>query len=291
MGKNSGADRVGTQTQQAYDESSRRSASMEEWLKGLFGPAYGNAQNWMGDAYNKFGDIYGQYGDMYGDYGEVARTGLIDPQGQEARDLYSNFIKTGGFSDQDKATFRARAVAPVRGMYASLADTERNQRTINPYAPGFTQRMAKISRQGGQQIGETGIGAEANLSSQIRQNQLAGASGATDFWGRLTGNKLAGMSGQMGALGGQMGATQGIAGLGTAEMGFAAKLIDAIGANNALDAQTKTALLGILTQQNPRVSLWDRIMQIGQLLAQGAATAVGAGAFGGHGFRINQAVS
>src|SRR5262245_8177580 len=61
---------------------------------------------------------------------------------------YQNFAQTGGFSDQDLQNIRARANAPIRGVYSNAqANVDRNRRLAGSAgAPNATAAQAKMAR-------------------------------------------------------------------------------------------------------------------------------------------------
>lgn len=274
MGKNTKNDRVQSDARSEMDESRRRSDEFDKYLKDLFGPEYDRYQQYSGDAYGKFGDVYGRYGDMYGSYGDVAKSGFRDEY-NKSRGFYQNLMDTGGFSDKEKGEYRRRSLAPAGSMWSNLKNEYENRNRINPYNTGYSAGQSKLARNAGQQMGELGIGAETNLSQMIREGKLAGAGGDERIAGAINQNRLAGMGGQMGALGGQLGATQGISGLAGMSADFSKGLLGDMLSNRSMDSQTRAALLSLLAQMNPRVSNWDRIMQIGKLLTGGAEAIMG----------------
>lgn len=257
MAKNRGFNETQRQVNETMEQSQRRAADMDAFLKSIFGPNYERSLEMIEDAYGKYGDLYGKYGDF-------ATTGGIDPQGQEARDFYSGLMKTGGFDEKQKQEFRARSLAPTRGFWDAFKREQEQRTAINPYSSGASAGAMRSARQAAFDVGERGIGAETELSSQIRQGRQAGAAGAAGMWGQVASNRLAG-------LGGQMGATGGIASLGNATADRAMGIINNMLQNAQLDAQTRTALLNLKAQMNPRTSTWDRIMQIAGLVTRGAA--------------------
>lgn len=253
MAKNSRANQNRQQTDDLYNESQRKSSEFEDMLRKLFESSKSTADQYMSDAYGKFSDMYGSYGD-------VARSGFADEYGK-ARGFARNWMDTGGFSEQDKGLFRRNALAPISGMYGQAKEDFESRNRINPYNPGYSAGQAKILRDTGHAVERAGISAESDLQSQIRQNMLSGAGLETGIAGSINTNKLAGMQGQMGA-------ASGIGGLGGKMLDFANSQLDNMLQNRSLDFATRSALLALKNQMDPRVSGFDRAMGIAGMIAK-----------------------
>ncbi len=263
MGKNTGYNQTNQQIDQTLQGNTDRYNQYDSMLKGLFGPAYGQSQNWMGDAYGKFGNMYGAYGDVAGSgFGSEFKS----------RPFYDNLMQTGGFSPKQKQEYRAQALGPTSGYWNAVKENFDASNRVNPYNTGFGAQQDKIARSGGQAMTQAGIGAENSLSQLIREGQLAGAQGETGIANAINSNRLAGMSGQMGA-------TAGIAGLGGQELNFAHSLIDNMLSNAQLDANTRNQLLGLKAQLNPRrPGFWE---SAAGMIPGAINTAIGLGGKGG----------
>ncbi len=91
---------------------------------------------------------------------------------------YSDFAKTGGYSDRDIADLRARAIAPTRAIYGNAQNNINRQRSLQGgYSPNYTASSAKLAREMSQSIGDANINANASIADQIRSGKLAGLSG------------------------------------------------------------------------------------------------------------------
>lgn len=279
MGKNSGFDSTNRQVQDTIDNSTRRTSEFDNMLKGRLGGFDQKGMDMTNDAYGKLGDTYGQYGNMYGKYGDVANSGLADEY--KARGFYQNWMKTGGFDPKQKQEFRARSLAPTTGFWDAYKQRMEQANATNPYNVGAGAQSAKGARTAAQDVNAAALGAETNLNDMIRQGQLAGASGETGIAGQINQNKLAGLSGQMGATAGQGQMAGAIGDLGTKQLDFATKTIDQMLSNAQLDANTKAQLLQLKAQMNPKVSGFDRAMQIAKMVAGAAAMFVPGGQIGG----------
>lgn len=95
---------------------------------------------------------------------------------------YQDFANTGGFSDQNKEDFRARAESPIRATYANAnADIDRAKSLQGGYAPNYIAAKAKTARDLSSSLGDAQTNVEASLADQIRQGKMAGLGGMTNI--------------------------------------------------------------------------------------------------------------
>ena len=91
---------------------------------------------------------------------------------------YSEFAKTGGFSPTDLGNIRARALSPVRAVYANAQRNVNRQRSLQGgYSPGFGALTARMSREQGQETSDAATNAEAGISEMVQKGKLAGLAG------------------------------------------------------------------------------------------------------------------
>lgn len=92
---------------------------------------------------------------------------------------YGGFADTGGFSPQDIANIRARAVAPIRSMAQTNTDEINRQAAIRGtgYSPNTAAAIAKVARDANYAAGDTATNAEAGLAQLIQQGKLYGLGG------------------------------------------------------------------------------------------------------------------
>jgi hypothetical protein len=95
---------------------------------------------------------------------------------------YQDFANTGGFSDQNKSDFRARAVAPMRAVYSNAnREVDRAKSLQGGYSPNYTAAKAKMSRDLSYGLGDMSTNVEASLADAIRSGKLAGLGGMTNI--------------------------------------------------------------------------------------------------------------
>lgn len=95
---------------------------------------------------------------------------------------YYDFAQTGGFSDQDKANYRARAIAPIRATYElGMDQLERAKNLSGGYMPNAGAARSQMARHMSQAIGDQAVNAEASLAEQIRAGRMSGLSGFSNL--------------------------------------------------------------------------------------------------------------
>ena len=94
---------------------------------------------------------------------------------------YRDFAKTGGFTPQALSAIRARAVSPVRAVYANAMQNVQRQRALQGgYSPGMGALQARMAREKGQETADAATNAEAGISEQVQRGRLAGLAGMQD---------------------------------------------------------------------------------------------------------------
>lgn len=93
---------------------------------------------------------------------------------------YQDFANTGGYSPQDIQDLRARAISPLRGVYAQAqSELDRNRALQGGYSPNYAAASAKMTRQLGHEVADANTNVNASLADAIRQGKLAGLGGMT----------------------------------------------------------------------------------------------------------------
>lgn len=96
----------------------------------------------------------------------------------EAQAGYSEFAKTGGFTPTDLGNIRARALSPVRAVYANAQRNVNRQRSLQGgYSPGFGAMQTRMAREQGQETADAATNAEAGISEMVQKGRLAGLAG------------------------------------------------------------------------------------------------------------------
>jgi hypothetical protein len=116
---------------------------------------------------------------------------------------FQDFSKTGGFSPQDLANIRARAVSPVRAVYQNAQQNVNRQRALQGgYSPGFGVLQDRMARGQSQGISDQSIAAESEIGKMVQEGKLAGLQGMASTEGTSSsgGSSGGGGGGTEGAL-------------------------------------------------------------------------------------------
>jgi len=145
----------------------------------------------------------------------------------DIRNRFTNFAETGGYTPRDIGNIRARAVSPIRSMYAGAnREVDRQRALQGGYSPGYGVLKARLAREGSSALSDATTNAEAMIAGLVNQGKQFGTSGLLSAYGTtpgrsaLAGNqalqstqqRLAGegLQGEIGrsAIQGQIGASQ-----------------------------------------------------------------------------------
>lgn len=119
---------------------------------------------------------------------------------------FQDFSKTGGFSAADLANIRARAVSPVRSVYANAQQNVNRQRSLQGgYSPGFGVLQARMAREQGQGISDASINAEGDIARMVQQGKLSGLQGMAGTEAQTSGSTTSGSSSSGGGGGSRSG--------------------------------------------------------------------------------------
>lgn len=108
---------------------------------------------------------------------------------------FQDFAKTGGFSAADLANIRARALSPVRAVYANAQQNVNRQRALQGgYSPGFGVLQARMAREQGQETSDAATNAEAAIAEMVQKGKLAGLQGMAGTEARTSTSDTTGYS-------------------------------------------------------------------------------------------------
>lgn len=103
-----------------------------------------------------------------------------------ANGTYSEFNKTGGVSDADKANLRSRGTSVIPAFYSRLNDENTRQATVQGgYNPGGMAMKARLARDQAAGAQDAARDTELGISDQVRQGREWGATGMTGAEGSL----------------------------------------------------------------------------------------------------------
>lgn len=125
----------------------------------------------------------GDYGNIMQGYKDLlSKAGNIQPYSpstarQPAIANLAELAKTGGYSEGDIANLRARAISPIRSVYAgAMRDVDRQRALQGGYSPNYGAVRAKMARELSEQVGQGVTNVNAQLAQQIAQGRQAAAS-------------------------------------------------------------------------------------------------------------------
>lgn len=152
--------------------------------------AYGAAVNQNAEDYDK---IMGNYDTLFkqSQSNSATRTPLsyspINPQSYEYSNVpqYSqtadlaaldkqlaDFSKTGGYSDTDISSMRARGIDPIRSVYAGALNNLRRQKSLQGgYSPNYGALQAKLAREQAGIIGERTSAINADIAEKVNEGK------------------------------------------------------------------------------------------------------------------------
>jgi hypothetical protein len=91
-------------------------------------------------------------------------------------DSLRNFTQTGGYSDADIGNIRARAISPIRSIYANARMNVDRQRALQGgYSPNYTAATAKMAREQSSLLSDKVGDINASIAEMVQRGKLAGA--------------------------------------------------------------------------------------------------------------------
>lgn len=101
-----------------------------------------------------------------------------NPELADAQTRFKQFADTGGFSDADLASIRARGVAPIRGIYANANRNLARQRSLQGgYSPGFGAASSRMAREMSEQLSAASTNVEADIADRVQSGRQFGLEG------------------------------------------------------------------------------------------------------------------
>lgn len=92
--------------------------------------------------------------------------------------VYDEFALTGGYTPEQRANIKARALAPISSMASGTRDELARRRNLSGgYAPGFDAASQELRRGTARDIASTALGANVEVQERVNAGRLAGAAG------------------------------------------------------------------------------------------------------------------
>ncbi len=84
------------------------------------------------------------------------------------------YANTGGLSDAEQGNLRARAISPIRSVYANMTrNMDRQRRLSGGFSPNYNASAARMAREGSEQIAQTTTNANAAIAEMVQKGRLA----------------------------------------------------------------------------------------------------------------------
>lgn len=116
---------------------------------------------------------------------------------------FKDFSETGGYSADDTANIRSRALAPTRAVYANAGRNVSRQRALQGgLSPGYGALQGRMAREQSQGLSDASTNAEAQIAQMVNEGKRFGTSGMLSAYGAtpgmasMAGNQLLGSTGQ-----------------------------------------------------------------------------------------------
>lgn len=164
---------------------------------GYFPGIYQSAVSQAGEDYDSIMGQYKQLGDTArsnasNSYGEKVNYSPISPQFTEYSpgsnyDYLREFVDTGGYSGDDVANLRARAISPIRSIYDSANRNLLRQKNLSGgYSPNMNAAQAKMARESSNLIAGKTTDANAAIAEMVQRGKLSGATALAPLEARET---------------------------------------------------------------------------------------------------------
>lgn len=101
---------------------------------------------------------------------------------QSAMAQFQNIASTGGLSEGDVGNIRARAVSPIRSIYANAQRNLAHQKNLQGgYSPNYGAASSKMARELSEQIGQANTNVEGSIAEMQQRGKLAALPGIANL--------------------------------------------------------------------------------------------------------------
>lgn len=191
--------------------------------------------------------------------------------------VFDEFARTGGWTEDEKGDYRARATRTVPAFYTALRNNLERMRAVNGGVdPGYDSQTAALARHQAQASQDAATDAETNLASSIRQGRMWGAGSVSDAEGRVVGANQADRGLNLEAMRGMSGLTSDALGQ---ERFMEGLLQEAIRG----DRQSRMMLMEMFNRYHPNQNWFQRNAELLRLLASMGQIGAGMLPSGGRG--------
>ena len=134
---------------------------------------YRNLLNGGEDPYASLINQYNtQLGSKKNQYQPVSYTEA--PEFAQAFAKAQEYANSGGLSEGEQGSLRARAISPIRSVYANMTRNMDRQRALSGgFSPNYNAAASRMAREGSEQIANTTTNANAAIAEMVQKGRLA----------------------------------------------------------------------------------------------------------------------
>lgn len=157
--------------EEAYNYGKGTRDFADEKYRQMYGELEDGSGGGGGGGIPGYGGEYDQYKDFWD---RIGGQGAADADQLNTLRGYGNFkefANTGGYSDQDKVNYRARALSGTPQLF----DAIKNQMMRSGSKGGYTSNFQALSRDKASAMRDAALGAESSLADKIREGRQWGA--------------------------------------------------------------------------------------------------------------------
>lgn len=96
------------------------------------------------------------------------------PEFQQAFAKATELANSGGLSEGEQGSLRARAISPIRSVYANMQRNMDRQKSLGGgFSPNYNAVASRMAREGSEQIAGTTTNANAAIAEMVQKGRLA----------------------------------------------------------------------------------------------------------------------
>jgi hypothetical protein len=161
----------------AYDQAIPEQASnydeIMQGYRGMMGPGNDGGYGDVNSRFQRELDDAGPYEDV--NYSEA-------PEFGESYAKLREYANTGGLSEQEVGNLRARAISPIRAVYANMQRNMERQRSLGGgQSPNYNAVASRMARESSEQIAQQATNANASIAEMQQKGRLAMAPEAANM--------------------------------------------------------------------------------------------------------------
>lgn len=99
------------------------------------------------------------------------------PELTNALTYFGNLSKSGGFTDPELSSLRARATSPITSIYENAKmNLDRQRRLSGGYSPSYNAALSRMTRETSQEVGKANTDVEGQIAETLANNRLSASS-------------------------------------------------------------------------------------------------------------------